>query len=91
MGSYKHIIPAIITADMIELIQKIGMSAYRELGCCGISRIDFILNPVLDPVIIEVNTLPGMTDTSLVPNAVKAAGISFPKFCSMIIEFNSKK
>ena len=78
-GMSAHIIPARIDNEARELIEKITIKAYLALKCRGFSRIDFILDQNGDPYILEVNTIPGMTATSLIPDAGRAAGISFPE------------
>ena len=89
-GMCHHIIPARISDDDRKKVIEIGKKAYRELNCCGVSRIDFIIDKVKGPMIIEVNTIPGMTSMSLVPDAGRAAGISFGELVSRIIEYGLK-
>lgn len=86
-GLCHHIIPARINQETRDMVIELGKRAYYELNCCGISRIDFIVDKAKGPMIIEVNTLPGMTEMSLVPDAAKAIGISFEQLCSMILEY----
>ena len=88
-----HIIPSRISEEERELVVEIGKRAYVELNCCGIARIDFIVDRDKGPMIIEVNTLPGMTTMSLVPDSAKAKGILFDELCSMILEYgyNAKR
>ncbi|MDZ7837157.1 MAG: hypothetical protein U5N58_03950 [Actinomycetota bacterium] len=61
------------------------------LGCAGLSRVDFILDGQNIPYILEVNTMPGMTPTSLVPKAAAAAGISFERLVEIILNFADLK
>lgn len=84
-GMCHHIIPARISEKATEKIQKIGKEAYRALGCCGLARIDFILNQEEEPMIIEVNTLPGMTEISLFPDSARSVGISFEELTERIV------
>lgn len=86
-GMCHHIIPARIGEEDRARIVEIGKRAYAELDCCGLARIDFIVDRDEGPVIIEVNTLPGMTAMSLVPDAARAMGISFDKLCAKILEY----
>ncbi len=86
-GLCHHIIPARITEEDAQKVQKLAEKAYRVLGCCGISRIDFIVDRVLGPMIVEVNTSPGMTSMSLVPDSAKFAGITFEKLIETVLQF----
>ena len=63
------------------------MIAHNALGCSGVSRSDFILDEEGECWILETNTLPGMTPTSLLPDAAKVYGITFPELCTKLIEF----
>ena len=84
-GMCRHIIPARISAPLQEKISQIGKAAYRALGCSGLSRIDFMLNDQGEPMILEVNTLPGMTEMSLFPDAARSVGMSFGELIEEII------
>lgn len=75
-GMSEHIIPARLSAAQSARAQKLALAAHRALGCRGVSRTDFIVSPGGVMNILEVNTLPGMTATSLLPDAARAAGIS---------------
>lgn len=85
-GGSKHICPARIADELAEVVKELAMSAHKALGCRGMSRSDFILDEQGRPWMLETNTLPGMTGTSLLPDAARAAGISFPKLCTMLVE-----
>ena len=63
-----------------------------DLGCGSYSRVDIIVNKDSIPFVLEVNTIPGMTQLSLLPKAAKAAGIDFPELCEKMLEsaFNNK-
>lgn len=84
-GLCHHIIPACIDETTEKDVIEIGIKAYRVLDCCGLSRIDFIVDKVKGPMIIEVNTLPGMTDMSLFPDAARYAGISYEELVEQIL------
>ncbi len=85
-GATKEIVPARISDEDTKKAQDIALAAYKSLGCRGMSRVDMIL--ASDGIyVLEVNTIPGMTPTSLLPQAAAAAGISFSKLLDMIIEF----
>lgn len=86
-GGSKHICPARIDDEAAEAIKELAMAAHKALGCKGVSRSDFILDEQGRPWMLETNTLPGMTSTSLLPDSARAAGISFPELCTMLVEF----
>jgi len=67
------------------------LMAYNIIGAEGFARVDFRLNEDNQPFILEVNTTPGFTETSLVPKAAKAIGIEFPELCQRIINEALKK
>ena len=80
-GMSKHIIPARVSAAAAEECQRLAVAAHKLLGCRGISRADTIVEEDGTVWLLEVNTIPGMTSTSLVPDAARAAGIEFPELC----------
>jgi D-alanine-D-alanine ligase len=84
-GGSEHIIPARISEEITARAQSLGVRAYKALGCEGFSRVDIIARST-DIVVLEVNTIPGMTPTSLLPDAAKAMGISFPELLDRIVE-----
>ena len=86
-GMCHHIIPAGISEKELSEVREIGERAYKQLGCKGISRIDFIIDKVKGPMVIEINTIPGMTEMSLFPDSAKYAGISFTELCERIIAY----
>ncbi|MCL4352526.1 MAG: ATP-grasp domain-containing protein, partial [Firmicutes bacterium] len=75
-GGADEICPAPLDPDTADLVQKMAIAAHEALGCEGFSRTDLFLTP-RGPVVLEVNTIPGMTPNSLLPKAARAAGISF--------------
>jgi len=84
VGATEYIIPARLPKDVIEDCQALGLAIYRELGCSGMSRVDMIVGK--DGIeILEVNTIPGMTETSLLPKAARAVGIEFHELVDKII------
>lgn len=86
VGGSKHIIPAPIGPELTEKVQDIAKKAFAVCGCCGVARVDFMMSSRNNrPYAIEVNTVPGMTETSLVPDAARAAGIEFPELCQKIL------
>lgn len=86
-GLCHHIIPSRISEQDRALVREIGLRVYKEFELCGVSRIDFIIDKQKGPMVIEINTLPGMTEMSLVPDAGRAAGISFDELVSKIVEY----
>ncbi len=86
-GMSEHIIPAQIGGHAYRNAQDQALKAHMALGCRGISRSDFIVAPGDKVYILEVNTIPGMTRTSLIPDAARAAGIDFPDLVALLVEF----
>lgn len=86
-GMSRHIIPARVSEAARAECQRLALSAHKTLGCRGISRTDTIVAPDGSVWLLEVNTIPGMTATSLVPDAARAAGIEFPELAQMLVEF----
>ena len=80
-----HRIPARLPEDVYARAQELACRAHRALGCSGFSRSDFIVTAD-GPVILETNTIPGMTDTSLFPDEVRHAGMDFSDVCGQLIE-----
>ena len=86
-GLCHHIIPARIPEKAAKEIGEIGRKTYQTLGCRGLSRIDFILDKKTGVNVMEINTLPGMTAMSLVPDSGRAAGISFEELVTKLVSF----
>jgi D-alanine-D-alanine ligase len=85
-GGSEHIVPAGITDEQAARAQELGLAAHKSLGCRGVSRTDIILSGD-SMYVLEVNTIPGMTPTSLLPEAARVAGIPFGRLLDMLIEF----
>ncbi|UCF65678.1 MAG: D-alanine--D-alanine ligase [bacterium] len=85
-GKSKYIVPAELTKQVTHKLQQQALKAYQALGCRHYARVDFRLSPKNHPFCLEVNTLPGMTATSLVPKAAKALGIEFPELVDRIVK-----
>jgi len=83
-----HICPAEIPREITEKVQETALAAHRALDLEVYSRVDFLLNKAGEFFVLEVNTIPGMTPVSLLPEAAKAAGISYPELCRRIIELS---
>jgi len=80
-----HFFPARIPDAAYKRALDAGLAAHRALGCRGYSRVDFIIDDTGAPYILEVNTLPGMTATSLLPDIARGVGISFPDLVEEIL------
>ena len=84
-GDTAYLLPAPIDAEVYQQVQRDAEAAYRALGCRGAARVDFMLRE-REYYCIEVNTIPGMTETSLLPKAAAAAGIDFPQLVEMLLD-----
>lgn len=84
-GMSCHIIPARVSEAARKECQRLSIEAHRVLGCRGMSRADTIVTEDGDVYLLEVNTIPGMTSTSLLPDAARAAGIEFPELCLKLV------
>ncbi len=87
----EYITPAPVVESMYEYINKISLKCHDVLCCSGISRVDLILGQDNIPYVLELNTMPGMTKTSLVPKAAAAAGLSFNALIEIILDNHSLK
>jgi len=83
-GMSEEIFPADLAGDMAGECGRLGLAAHRALKLGGYSRVDFRLTPSGVAYCLEVNTLPGMTATSLLPQSARAVGIGFPELCDRI-------
>jgi len=84
-GETEYLVPAPLTARQTERTRALALEAHRALGCRGASRVDFRLDERGRPLLIEVNTIPGMTATSLLPKSAAAAGIGFDELVGRIL------
>ena len=90
-GETEYIVPAPLDSDLTKIIQKMAVEAFNLLDCKDFGRVDFMLCEKQIPYILEVNTIPGMTGTSLLPKAASAIGMGFNELCEMIIELSLKE
>ncbi|MBD7964678.1 D-alanine--D-alanine ligase family protein [Fictibacillus norfolkensis] len=91
-GGSIHYVPARLDESTTAKLQKQAVLAHEVLGCEVYSRVDFIVpHDGSEPVILEVNTLPGMTPTSLFPDAAKEIGMDYPSMIEKLIELSLKK
>lgn len=84
-GRSRFIVPAELPVDVFRMAQKLGLAAHLALGCYAYSRADIILGEDGKLYLLEVNSIPGFTATSLLPQAAKASGIDFPDLCLKIM------
>jgi D-alanine-D-alanine ligase len=84
-GMTEYVVPADLDKKIVSVVQDAALCAYRSLGCFGFSRVDMILKDDT-PYILEVNTIPGLTQTSLLPKAAAAVGINFVELCIKLLE-----
>ncbi len=84
-GMTEYIVPAPIEEELSRELQRLSLRAHLALGCEGISRVDFMVDVEGRPYCLEVNTIPGMTELSLIPKAAAAAGLSFAQVVGMIL------
>lgn len=85
-GGSKHLCPAPVSEEITSNAQEMALAAHVVLGCKGVSRSDIMVDDQGQCWILETNTLPGMTNTSLVPDAARVAGLEFPDLCEKLIE-----
>lgn len=90
-GGAVHVCPAQLSDETARKCKDYAVAAHKALGCDGVSRSDFIIDSDGEPWILETNTLPGLTSTSLLPDAARAAGMSFADLCETILKTASLK
>lgn len=84
-GLSEHLIPAALPEEQFRRTQEVARLAHEALGCRDLSRVDFVVPEKGEPVLLEVNTIPGMTPTSLFPDAARAAGVSFEELVDHLV------
>jgi D-alanine-D-alanine ligase len=90
-GKSHHIIPARVPEAAREEAAGVAGRAFQLLGCDGMARVDIIVDAEGRPWVLEVNTVPGLTSVSLLPDAVRAAGMSFEDFCEQQAAYAVKR
>lgn len=85
-GLSEHLMPADLSAAQSARLQQIAIDAHEALGCRDLSRADFVVAGEDAEYLLEVNTLPGMTPTSLYPDGARGYGLTFPELCSHLVE-----
>ena len=87
-GGSEYFCPAALSDETTKAVQDAALAAHRALGVEVYSRVDVLLDENDQPFVLEVNTIPGMTATSLLPKAARAAGIMYPALCARILELS---
>jgi D-alanine-D-alanine ligase len=90
-GRSQYFCPADLPESVSARVQELGLRASTALGCRGVSRVDFRLSPTGQPFCLEVNTIPGMTPTSLVPMAARARGMSYDQLVQRMLELAAEE
>jgi D-alanine--D-alanine ligase len=85
-GATQYLVPAPISESAAAAVQAAGLEAHRVIGCRYLSRTDIILDAHNEPVVLEVNTIPGFTPTSLLPKAAACAGLSYEDVCERLVQ-----
>ncbi|MBK9071994.1 MAG: D-alanine--D-alanine ligase [Myxococcales bacterium] len=81
----QYLVPPEVAPAIVAAASAIALRTHQALGCTGYSRVDLRLDAAGAPFVLEVNTLPGMTKTSLIPKIAKAAGMDYPSLCEAIL------
>ncbi|HEY5648979.1 MAG TPA: D-alanine--D-alanine ligase [Nitrospiria bacterium] len=84
-GKTEYRVPAPLSDEKSEAVQKLAVRTHELLGCRGATRVDFRMDQTSRPFVLEINTVPGMTETSLLPKAAAAAGITYDELVSRIV------
>jgi D-alanine-D-alanine ligase len=90
-GGSRHIVPAKISRAATRKAQRLSLKAFRALRCSGYGRVDLMMDRKRNMFVLEVNTIPGMTNTSLLPDAARAAGLSFDELVVEIVRLALRK
>ena len=90
-GAAEHECPARLSQAEKEIVEQAALAAHRALELEIYSRVDVILNKNREPQVLEVNTIPGMTETSLLPEAAAVAGISMAQLCERVVRLSLER
>jgi D-alanine-D-alanine ligase len=85
-GQTQYLCPAPLSASIIRQLKDVALQTYRIIGCEGAARVDFRITPRGKPFVLEINTTPGMTETSLLPMAAAQAGLDYDTLTERILE-----
>jgi D-alanine-D-alanine ligase len=91
IGRTEYVCPAELGDGETAEVQRVATRAYEALGCTGFARVDLMLDADSTPQVLEANAIPGLTDTSLLPMAADAAGLSFEDLVSRIVELAQRR
>ena len=84
----EHVCPAVLGESLTAIVQQTALAAHRALDLEVYSRVDVLLTADGRPYVLEINTIPGMTPSSLLPEAAGAVGISYPELCARIVSLS---
>jgi D-alanine-D-alanine ligase len=84
-GMTEFIIPARLSDSLTEQVQEVALKTHQAIGCWGVSRVDMLVDTDGQPYVMEINTLPGLTDLSDLPAQAAAAGISYDELIYEIL------
>ncbi len=90
-GETEYLCPAPFDDEVTARLQAAGLAAFEAVGGRDYARVDVMVGEGGKPFVLEVNTLPGMTETSLLPKAAAAAGIPFPELCSRMVDLAMRR
>ena len=90
-GESFHIIPPELPKNLIKKVENIAIKTYKVLKCSGFARMEIIIDKKNRPFVLDVNTIPGLTKVSLLPDAAKFKGISFSQLCEIILNLGLEK
>lgn len=90
-GLTDYIVPAVLDEEVAARVQQAALQAYQAAGCCDFSRVDVMLDKNNVPYVLEINTIPGFTSTSLLPKAAKCRGYEFADLCVKLIKLAYEK
>ena len=85
-GLTEYLVPAPLDADATRACQALAWRAFQALSCRGLGRVDIRMTPEGHPFVLELNSIPGFTETSLLPKAARAVGLEFPALCDRILQ-----
>ncbi len=88
-GVTEYLVPAPIPEERARACQQMALSVFRALGCRDLGRVDFRMNAKGELYVLELNSIPGFTETSLLPKAARCAGMEFPELCDRILQMAS--
>lgn len=90
-GATDYLCPAPFDGATTQRLQAAGLAAFRAVGARDFGRVDVMVRPNGEPVVLEVNTLPGLTETSLLPKAAAAAGLAYAELCQRMVELACRR